>query len=205
MPFGMVVGVAMVAAGIPPLPAMAMSIIVYAGASMLAAAQMLAADAPLAVIVATAFFINLRFMMYSASMRPHLRGLPRGQKLVAGYLLADNVYGVSIARFTEHPDMDGKLAYYLGGGLTIWLAWQVAVAAGIAVGASLPAHWRLEFAAPLAFIALTVPFLRDRAMVGAAIAAGVVAVAGAALPARLGLAAAAVVGIAAGMLLGRKS
>jgi predicted branched-subunit amino acid permease len=80
----------------------------------------------------------------------------------------------------------------------------VSVGAGIAVGARLPAEWRLEFAAPLAFIALTVPLLRDRAMVAAALAAGVTAVAAWGLPMRLGIAAAALAGLAAGMLVGRR-
>jgi len=41
-PFGLVTGVAMAAGGIPPLEAMAMSILVYAGAAMLAATQFIA-------------------------------------------------------------------------------------------------------------------------------------------------------------------
>jgi hypothetical protein len=100
-PFGLIAGVAMVAGGIPPLAAMAMSLVVYAGASMLAATQLLAANTPLAVILLTVFFINLRFMMYSVSLRPHLGKLPLRWKLAAGYLLADNAFGLSIARFTE--------------------------------------------------------------------------------------------------------
>jgi len=61
-----------------------------------------------------------------------------------------------------------------------------------------------EFAAPLAFIAMSVPLLRDRAMVGAAIAAGIVVIAAQGLPLRLGLVAAALTGIAVGLLLERK-
>ena len=57
----------------------------------------------------------------------------------------------------------------------------------------------MEFAAPLAFIAMTVPFLRERPMVAAAISAGATAVLAHGLPLRLGLVLAAVVGIAAGM------
>jgi predicted branched-subunit amino acid permease len=202
-PFGLVAGVAMVAGGIPPLAAMAMSLVVYAGASMLAATQLLAADTPLAVILLTVFFINLRFMMYSASLRPHLGTLPLRWKLAAGYLLADNAFGLSIARFTEHPQRRGRLGYFLGAALPIWLTWQLAVALGILIGAGLPAQWRLEFAAPLAFIALTVPLLRSRAMVAAALAGGITVIAAWALPMRLGLALAALVGIAAGMLVRR--
>jgi predicted branched-subunit amino acid permease len=204
-PFGLVTGVAMAAGGIPPLAAMAMSLVVYAGASMLAATQLLAAEAPLAVVLATTLFINLRFMMYSASLRPHLAGLPLRWKLAAGYLLADNAYGLAISRFTEHPHMPGKLGYFLGAALPIWLTWQLSVGLGIAIGAGLPAHWRLEFAAPLAFIALTVPLLRERAMVAAALAAAVTVIGAWALPMRLGLAAAALVGIAVGLLLRRKA
>lgn len=158
-PFGLVAGVAMVAGGIPPEAAMAMSLVVYAGASMLAATQ----------------------------------------------LLADNAYALSIARFTEHPQMAGKLGYFLSAALPVWITWQVAVGLGILVGAGLPAQWRLEFAAPLAFIALTVPLLRDRAMVAAALAAAVTVVALWALPMRLSLAAAAVVGIVVGMLVRRSA
>jgi predicted branched-subunit amino acid permease len=200
-PFGVVAGVAMVAGGIPPEAAMAMSLAVYAGASMLAATQLLAGGTPLAVILLTVLFINLRFMMYSASLRPHLAALPPRWKLAAGYLLADNAYALSIARFTEHPQMAGKLGYFLGAALPVWITWQVTVALGILVGAGLPAQWRLEFAAPLAFIALTVPLLRSRAMVAAALAAAVTVVALWPLPMRLSLAAAALVGIAAGMLV----
>jgi predicted branched-subunit amino acid permease len=205
VPFGLVIGVTMVAAGLSPAAAMAMSVIAYAGASMLAATQLLAADSPLAPLLLAVFFINLRFMMYSVSLRPHLGSLPPRWKLVVGYLLADNAYAMSLARFTEHPDMRGKLGYFLGAAVPVWLSWQVAVGIGIAVGAGLPTNWRLEFAAPLAFIALTIPFLRDRALVGAAISAGATAVAAADLPARLGLVAAAIVGVAVGLLLRKRT
>jgi predicted branched-subunit amino acid permease len=204
-PFGLVTGVAMVAGGLAPPAAMAMSLVVYAGASMLAATQLLAADTPLAVILLTVFFINLRFMMYSASLRPHLGTLPLRWKLAAGYLLADNAFGLSIARFTEHPERAGKFGYFLGAALPIWLTWQLAVALGIVIGAGLPPQWRLEFAAPLAFIALTVPLLRSRAMVAAALAAAITVIAAWGLPMRLSLALAALAGIAVGMLVRKQA
>ncbi|HVL34653.1 MAG TPA: AzlC family ABC transporter permease, partial [Burkholderiales bacterium] len=200
----LVTGVAMVAGGIPPVAAMAMSLLVYAGASMLAATQLLAAEAPVVAVLATALVINLRFVMYSASVRRQFAALPLRWKLAAGYLLADNAYGLSIARFTEQPQRAGNVAYYFGVALAVWGTWQLAVALGIVLGAGLPAAWRLEFAAPLAFIALSVPLLRDRAMVAAALAAGITAVLAWPLPLRLGLAAAALAGLAAGLALRRR-
>lgn len=205
VPFGMICGVAMVASGIAPLTAAAMSVLVFAGASMLAASQLLAAGAPVALIVLTAFFINLRFLMYSASMRLHLGPQPLRWRLLVAGLLADNPYALSMARFADHPGDRNKLAFYLGVSVPVWLCWQLAVIAGVLVGARLPAAWQLEFAAPLAFIAISVPLLRDRAMIAAAIASAATVVLAHGLPLRLGLLLAALAGIAAGMLAERKA
>jgi len=199
-PFGLITGVAMVAGGITPWAAIAMSLLVFAGASMLAATQLLGTAAPVALIVLTVLFINLRFMMYSASLRPHLGGLPLRWRLLAACVLADNPYALSVARFTERPEMPGKLWFFLGASTTVWLVWQIALAAGALAGSGLPAAWRLEFAAPLAFIAMSVPLLRDRAMVAAALVAGTVVVLLHAMPLQLGLVFAALAGIGAGML-----
>lgn len=204
VPFGIITGVAMVASGIPPLAAMLMSLAVFAGASMVASAQLLAQGTPALLVILATLFINLRFMMYSASLRLHLAHLPLRWRLAAGYLVADNVYGLSLARFADHPEDPHKLEYFLGAAVPIWVAWQVSVLVGVAIGAGVPPSWRLEFAAPLAFVALTVPFLRDRATVAAALAAGITVVAASALPLRLNLILAAAAGISAGLLFERK-
>jgi predicted branched-subunit amino acid permease len=199
-PFGVITGVAMVASGIPPFAAMLMSIFVFAGASMVASAQLLASQAPALLVILTAAIINLRFMMYSASLRAHFAHAPLRWRLLIGYLTADNVYGLTLQRFSGPFDEDGKLSYFLGAGVAVWLAWQGAVLAGVAIGAGVPAAWRLEFAAPLAFIAMSVPLLRDRAMAAAALAAGITVVAAHALPLKLSVLLAAAVGIGTGMV-----
>jgi predicted branched-subunit amino acid permease len=204
-PFGLVAGVALAAAGVPPLEAMAMSVLVYAGASMIAAAQLLADGAPAAVIVFAAIFVNLRTMMYSASIRPFFAGLPLRRRAIAAYLLADNPYALCHSRWTEHPGSSAadRYAYYMGVGIPIWIVWQITVAAGVLLGAQLPASWKLDFAAPLVFIAVTIPLLRERAMVVAALSAAIVAILVHGLPFRLGLSVAGVSGIVAGILAAR--
>lgn len=201
--FGVITGVAMVASGIPPAVAMLMSVIVFAGASMVAAAQLLASGSPAALVILTTVFINLRFMMYSASLRLHFGREPLGWRLLIAYLQADNVYGLTLMRVAEHPDAPGKRDYFMGAALVVWFAWQLAVGAGIVLGAGLPASLRLEFAAPLAFIAMTIPLLRDRAMVAAALVAAVTVVAAHALPFKLSVPLAALAGIAAGLAFER--
>ena len=204
VPFGVITGVAMVASGIPPRVAMRMSVFVFAGASMVASAQLLASSAPALLIVLTTLIINLRFMMYSASLRLHFAHAPLGRRLAVAYLTADNVYGLMLSRFSEHPDDPGKFDYFLGAGLVVWAAWQAAVLGGVLIGAGVPAAWRLEFAAPLAFVAMTIPLLRDRAMVGAALAAGAVIALSSDIPLKLNIVLAAAVGIAAGLFLEKK-
>ena len=190
----------MVASGITPLVAMLMSLLVFAGASMVASAQLLASGAPALLIVFTTLVINLRFMMYSASLRLHFSHAPLPQRLAIAYLTADNVYGLLLTRFSEHPDDPGKLEYFLGAGLVVWAAWQAAVLAGVLIGAGVPAAWRLEFAAPLAFIAMSIPLLRERAMVTAAVAAAIVIAFSGEIPLKLNIVVAAAAGIAAGLL-----
>jgi predicted branched-subunit amino acid permease len=170
---------------------------------MVASAQLLASGTPALLILLTTVFINLRFMMYSASLRLRFRHEPLRWRLFIAYLAADNVYGLMLMRFGDNPEAPGQRPYFLGAGLMTWLAWQLAVAAGILIGSGVPASWRLEFAAPLAFIAMTIPLLRDRAMVAAAVVAAVTVVAAHALPLKLSIAAAALAGIAAGLLFER--
>jgi predicted branched-subunit amino acid permease len=196
----------MVASGITPLAAMTMSLIVFAGASMVASAQLLAAGSPALLVVLATAFINLRFMMYSASLRQHFAHLPLRLRLLIAYLTADNVYALMLSHFADRPRDPTRLAYFLGAGSVVWFAWQLATLGGIVIGAGVPASWRLEFAAPLAFVAMSVPLLRDRAMIGAALTAGVTVIAAQGLPLKLSVAAAALTGITAGLLLeGKKT
>ncbi|HEX6296558.1 MAG TPA: AzlC family ABC transporter permease [Burkholderiales bacterium] len=203
-PFGLITGVAMVASGIAPAMAVLMSITVFAGASMIASAQLLASGTPLALVLLATAFINLRFMMYSATLRPHFAQAPLRWRLLVGYLVADNVVGLSAGRFADHPEDPAKLEFFLGVGAVIWIVWQLGVATGAGIGAGLPASWRLEFAAPLAFIAMSVPLIRDRAMLAAALASGVTVIVTYDLPLRLSIPLAALTGMGTGLLFSRK-
>jgi len=205
VPFGVITGVAMVASGIAPLAAMLMSVVVFAGASMVASAQLLASGSPEALVILATLFVNLRFVMYSASMRLHFAQAPLGWRLLIAYLTADNVYALILGRYADRPDDPSQLGYFLGAGSLIWVAWQLAVLAGVMIGAGVPAAWRLEFAAPLVFIALSVPFLHDRASIAAALAAGLVVIAAHDLPFRLYIVVAALIGIAAGLACERRT
>ena len=195
-PFGLVAGVAAVEADLGVDVAMGFSTVVFAGASQLAAIELLAADAPLAVVVATALVINARLFMYSASIAPHFEGTTRRARAFAAYLLTDQAYALSVVRFRE---TGASLPYYFGVAAPLWAVWVVCTLVGAVGGARLPGWLPLGFAVPLTFLAILVPAVEDRPSVVAAVVGGAVAVGGAGLPFNLGLLGGGVAGILAGL------
>lgn len=203
-PFGMIFGAVAVSAGLPASLAQAMSAVIFAGSAQFIAVELIAVQTPVIVLLTTTFIVNLRHLLYSASLAPHVRRLPLRWKMLLAYLLTDEAYAVVIIRYTEGKSPPPvRHWFYLGAGLTLWSVWQITTAIGILLGAQIPASWSLDFALALTFIGLVVPSLRDRPQAGAALAAGLTAVVAAALPYRLGLMAAAITGIVVGVSLER--
>jgi 4-azaleucine resistance transporter AzlC len=198
-PFGMIYGALAIAAGLPHDAAQAMSAIVFAGSAQFIATQLIATGTPPVVILLTTLVVNLRHILYSASVAPYLQPLPRRWKALLAYLLTDEAYVVAIARFQEGDAGAGKHRYLLGAGLALWITWQLSTAAGIFLGSQVPPTWSLDFTLPLTFIALLIPTVSDRPALAAALAAGAVAVIGAGWPYKTGLLAAALTGIAVGV------
>ncbi len=200
IPFGLIYGVLALHSGLPRSIAFAMSSVVFAGSAQFVAAQLFAAGAPGALILLTTAILNLRHLLYSASVAPYLKPLRPAWKWFLAYFLTDEVYAVTIIRFTQAGVVTKAFAqwFFVGAGLTLWVAWQSSTAVGILLGAQVPAQWSLDFALPLTFIALLVPALTDRASIASALIGGVVAVAADPIPLRLGL----VLGTLAGILVG---
>ena len=199
VPFALVAGIAAVDAGLTLFEAVGMSVIVFAGASQLAALDLLGSGAPLAVVIGTAAVINLRMVMYSASIAPHFADYSRRVRAGLAYVLTDQAYALSVAEFDENDDRS-RWRYYFGAAASLWVVWQVGTVAGVVVGAGVPDEWGLTFAVPLVFLALLVPAMKDRPTTAAGVAGGAIAVVAAGLPLNLGLLAGAICGIVVGLL-----
>lgn len=203
-PFGMIYGLLALQAGLSPAAAQGMSSIVFAGSAQFITAQLVHEAAPSLVIILTIGIVNLRHMLYSASLAPHLRELPTKWKVLLSYLLTDEAYAVVVTRYEGGGTRGAAQWYFLGAGLALWTTWQISTAAGILLGASVPADWPLDFALPVTFIAIVVPALRDPPALAASLSAGIVALLVFGLPFKLGLIGAALVGIAVGTLLEKR-
>jgi predicted branched-subunit amino acid permease len=199
VPFAMICSVAAVSVGLTPFEAMGMSFIVYAGASQLAVLQLLGEGAVWLVMALTAWTINLRFTMYSATLAPYLQKEPLLRKAPFAYILSDQAFGVTMSRFANKLPPNPAW-YYYGSAATVWATWQVSSVIGALLGTLVPASWGLDFAFPLSFMALMFAALKDRPAVLAAVVAGSVAVLAKGLPYNLGLVLAALLGIGAGIL-----
>lgn len=200
LPFGLVCGVGAASAGANWLASLGMSAIIFSGAAQILAAQLVAADAPIAVIVLTCFVLGLRFLMYSAAMAPYLRPLPPGMQKLLAFLLTDQAFAVAIRRFNASEDRHAAGLHFLGCGVALYAVWQISCMVGFLAGNLIPSTWSLEFAVPLCFLALVAPLFRDVPSVTAAITAGVAVLALSGLPMRLNLIVAGVLGIVVGTL-----
>lgn len=203
VPFGLIYGVVAVQAGIPPVLAVAIASIVFAGSAQFMITQLVAAGSPPLIVVTSVMTINLRHALYSAALAKPLAHLPQRWRLALAYLLTDEAYAAAYRRFTDNESSATRHWFLLGCGLGLWFLWQIACVVGVTLGGTIPAAWSLDFAATLTFIAIVVPLLIDRAALAAMLAAGTTAVALHQLPYKLAILAAALAGIAAGVALDR--
>lgn len=180
-----------------------MPYVVYAGASQLASLQLLGGGAPLLVIWLTSALINVRFLIYSASLAGHFAHLSKPWRLLLAYVTTDQVFGLAVTRFRGDYAPKSKGAYFLLLAGICWIAWTGAGVVGATMGTALPAAWQLEFIVPLIFLALLVSSLRNGPSWAAAVVGGGVAVLAQGLPFNAGLIVGTLAGITTGALLER--
>jgi branched chain amino acid efflux pump len=198
-PFGMAYGAYAVKSGLSVGLAQAMSVIVFGGASQFVAVRLIVRSVPDAIIVLAVLLVNLRHILYSASLAPYLDRLPKRWRWALAYVLTDEAYATAIARYRQPDASPDKHWFLLGSGTALWVTWQLTTAMGVFVGAAVPDSWSLDFALPLTLLAILVPALKDRPSLAAAMIAGAIALAGFRWPYGTGLLMAMLFGMAAGM------
>jgi predicted branched-subunit amino acid permease len=199
--WGLVVGVAMIKAGLSLPQALGMTLIVFAGSAQLASLPLIAAHAPAWVIFTTALVVNLRFVIFSAILAPHFAHLSWRTRAAMGYLSGDISVALFMQRYPEFVHAQGKLAYLKGLVYPNWSAWQIGSIIGILLGSQVPSSWGLGFAGTLAILCVMLPAVVNKPAVAGVLVAGMVAVLAAGLPYKLGLLLAVILGMAAAMAL----
>lgn len=201
--WGLVTGMAMAQASLSVPQAIGMALLVFAGSAQLAALPLIALGLPIWIVLLTATLVNLRFVIFSASLQPHFAALSWYRRMVIGYLNGDLHFALFAQRYPYLPSSIGKPeagqeGYFYGLSLTNWVSWQVGSLTGILLASQVPAAWGLGFAGTLALLVILLPMMVNGTLVLVAGVAGSVAWLAAGLPYKLNLVLAVLVAMLAG-------
>ena len=171
LPIGMAFGIAAIALGFTVAQASGCSALVIAGAGQFIAVETLRGGGGLAAALIATGVVNLRYVLFSATMSPRLHEYPRWQQFLLAFTLTDETFALNISDARE-----GKADAYsmLGVGAISWLGWTLGTTIGGLAGSAIgdPRAWGVDFAMPAMFTALLVGQVTGRReLVAAALAA----------------------------------
>jgi 4-azaleucine resistance transporter AzlC len=204
-PFGLIYGAVAVTSGLSPTAATAMSALVFAGSSQFIAVGLVAAQTPVAIIILTTLIVNLRHMLYSATLLPYLKHLSQKWRIPLAFWLTDETFAVTVHRFQQPDASAAKHWYQLGSSVAMYLNWQLWCGCGLMLGKRIPdaSGWGLDVAMPITFIGMIIPFVKSLPVAVCILTAGAAALMTLTLPYKLGIVVSAFAGISAGLMAER--
>lgn len=204
IPFGLVMGTVCSGVGLNLLESVGLNFIVFAGASQLAALDLMTQNVPSFVVIVSGLIINLRFILYSASFSQLIKGRSWAEKIVGSYLLTDQSYAVLAANEKRFTNKKESLLFYIGASLCMITAWHLSVVFGVIFGNFAPKALSLDFAIPLSFMALIIPTLKNKNYFYVAVVSGVLSVFLKPMPFNLGLLTSGAIALTLGTVLSRR-
>ncbi len=172
--YGVSFGVLAVGAGLSPVQACVMSLLVFTGASQFAFVGVLAGGGGALAAMAPAVMLAVRNAAYGLSLTTILPDRLRDRALAAHLVIDEST---AMARAQDDPDAARRA--FIATGVTVWLCWNAGTLAGALLGGVLadPRALGLDAMFPAAFLALLAPQLRRLGAPVAAIAGAMIAVA----------------------------
>ena len=162
LPVGFTFGILAVQAGLTPAITVLMSLFVYAGSAQLIATGLFGAGAGTASIVLTTFIVNLRHLLMSAALMPHLKHWSKPLQAWFAFEMTDESFAANLGRFYSSPFINTSET--LGLNLCAHLGWLIGTLLGVLFDSAIGdvALLGLDFALPAMFIALVLPHLAIR-------------------------------------------
>jgi predicted branched-subunit amino acid permease len=136
--FGLLFGVAAVAADMAPATAVLLSATVLAGSAQFAALALWDAPIPLSVLAVTTALVGARHVLMGITLAPIARPAPRWQRWAGAAILTDFNWAITVTA----PPERRRFAYFLGSGLWLYVLWNVGTLAGVLVPDLLDAEVR---------------------------------------------------------------
>jgi len=132
--FGAAFGLAAVQVGLDNSLIMAMSTLVFAGASQFAALELWGSQVPVFTLAITVFAINARHLLMGATLYPWLRHLPPRRRYGVMLLASDANWAMSLQAFARGQPGMGIL---FGGGIALWAFWVLGTWLGVHFGGAI--------------------------------------------------------------------
>jgi predicted branched-subunit amino acid permease len=136
--FGMLFGIAAVAADMAPATAVLLSATVLAGSAQFAALALWEAPIPFLVLAVTTALVGARHILMGITLAPIARPAPRWQRWAAVAILTDFNWAMTVTA----PPERRRFAYFLGSGLWLYALWNLGTVAGVLVPDLLDAETR---------------------------------------------------------------
>lgn len=174
-PLGLAFGVIARSRGLDTLQTALMSLLVFSGSGQFIGVSLLGAGASVPAILLTTFLVNLRYLLFSAAMAPHVKKMPSLVQGVLAFGITDETFTLNMAEFDNR---EANRDFMLGINIASHLSWIANSTIGAAIGDMIPNinRYGINFALPAMFIALLIMQIKDRSTVWVAIIAGLVSV-----------------------------
>ena len=158
VPIGVTYGILARTGGLSFFETIAMSLMVFAGASQFIALNLLATGVGPVQIVFTVFMVNLRHFLMSTSLKEKIEGGSRGLDAIYSFGITDETFAVSSLSESEvNP------SYMFGLNSVAYVSWTGSSAIGYLLGGDLPFVLKSSMSIALyaLFIGLLVPSIRE--------------------------------------------
>lgn len=164
IPVAISFGLVSTQAGFTPAETLAISALIYAGASQFLFVGMVAGGSPLWLTVAMTLLINARHVVYAPNLAPWLPQSRWWPWLMHG--LTDQVFALAHSRLPQLPE-SRRVGWFFGASLLAWLSWIAGSLLGAIAGEWLTRRWPLlgevmPFALPALFLVLVIPKATSR-------------------------------------------
>ncbi|MCK7596761.1 AzlC family ABC transporter permease [Microbulbifer sp. CAU 1566] len=164
IPVAISFGLIAVQSGFSSWEAVAISVLIYAGASQFLFVAMVASGAPLWFVVVMTLLINARHVIYGPNLVPWLTGSRWWPWLMHG--LTDQIFALAHTRLPQLAP-DARIGWFFGSSLLAWFSWIGGTALGAVAGKELTQQWPLfaevmPFALPALFLVLLAPRFTSR-------------------------------------------
>lgn len=200
IPFAILFGTLAPTSGLSAIATIMMSILVFAGSAQFIVLALIAAKAPLEMILLTTFVVNLRHILYATALVEYVKHLPLHWRAILAFGLTDESFANMSQRYLQHDKRNAHY-FYLGSICCFYCTWVSFTILGVVLGSMIPdmSNWGLEFAMSVTFIGMVVPYMKSKAMISAIIAAALSSLAFAHLANKLGLIISALIGVLVGL------